>query len=224
MDLPAVTASATLAEQLYDTLERAIISGTLRPGQRLAAEELASHFGVSRIPLRESLRALDANGWVEIRPRQGAYVRRRSVQELRDLFEVRTLLECQAARLAAERREAGQLVELRRLVVDGQAAAAAKEQQLVTEINRAFHIVVAECAHNEVLASTLRKLSLRVQWYFSTVSIDRGEHSMEEHDHLVAALEAGDGDSAADIVAHHIGATKAAVEEAVSAELAAKAG
>lgn len=219
MDLPEVTASSTLAEQLYETLEGAIINGRLRPGERLVAEELASHFGVSRIPLRECLRALDANGWVEIRARHGSYVRRRSLEELQDLFEVRTMLEGHAARLAAARRTEEQLAELRRLVVDGRVAATAKDQQRVAEINRAFHGVVAECTNNKVMSSTLKKLSLRVQWYFSTVSVDRGKHSMEEHARLVDALQSGYGDAAADIIVHHISETKAAVETAVSHEL-----
>lgn len=219
-DLPQVAGAATLSEQLYAVLEQAIIEGTLRPGQRLHADDLAQHFGVSRIPLRETLRALDANGWIEIRPRHGAYVRERSLSELMELFEVRAMLEVQSVKLAAERRTDEQLAELRRLVAEGHQAVAEDDARRVGEVNAEFHQLVARCARNQVLADILRSLSQRVRWYFSTVGVERTKHSMEEHERIVDALERRDADAAAALVRAHIEATRAAVQDAVARELA----
>lgn len=220
-NLPRVLTGGTLAEQLYDVIEEAIISGELGPGQRLPADDLARHFGVSRIPIRETLRALDANGWVDIRPRHGACVRQRTERELRSLFEVRSMLEVQSVQLAAERRSAGQLKELDLLVEQGRQAAASARHGEVAAINTRFHNLVAECAGNEVLAEILEGLGKRVRWYFGTVGETRGRQSMREHADIVKALRDGDRTGAAALVAAHIDATRDAVQEAVIRELRA---
>ena len=103
------TISDTLGQQVSAALEQQILAGMLAPGQRLNADELASEFGVSRIPVREALRSLNASGWIEIRPRHGAFVRRRSLREPEDLFHVRAMLEAEASRLAAKNRTEAQL-------------------------------------------------------------------------------------------------------------------
>ena len=209
--LPPLTGSSTLSDRLYDVLEEAIITGALQPGSRLHADDLAKHFGISRIPIRETLRALDANGWIELRPRHGTYVRQRTDTELRELFEVRLLLEAQAARLAAERCTAAQLDELEQAVRDGRRAAAAADDAEVTRINSVFHGCVVACADNAVLAHLLDSLAKRVRFYFSAAAHTRGKESVEEHADLVAAIRAQDQEAAARLIKAHIGSTQTAV-------------
>lgn len=216
--LPRAIGGGTLAERLYTVLEEAIIEGSLAPGQRLHADDLAAHFGVSRIPLRETLRALDANGWIEIRPRQGAYVRERSVAELEQLFEVRLILETASVRVAAERRTDEQLGALDAHVARGREAVAAGDHRLVAEVNSDFHRLVARCSHNTVLAELLEALGQRVRWYFGTIGLGRTRHSMEEHAAIVDALRRQDADEAEKLVRDHIEATRDAVSAAVAAE------
>lgn len=216
--LPRAIGGGTLAEQLYTVLEQAIIEGSLAPGQRLHADDLAAHFGVSRIPLRETLRALDANGWIEIRPRQGAYVRERSVAELEQLFEVRLILETASVRVAAKRRTDEHLATLDERVARGREAVAAGDHRLVAQINSEFHQIVARCSGNAVLSELLEALGLRVRWYFGTIGQGRTRHSIEEHAEIVDALRRHDPDQAEKIVRDHIEATRDAVSEAVAAE------
>lgn len=203
----------TLGDRIYGVLEEAIITGALRPGQRLRAEELAKHFGISRIPIRETLRALDANGWIDLRPRHGAYVRNRTDQELADLFHVRLILEGEASLWAAERRTDEQLREMEALVKEGRKAAARSDRDGVGRINTDFHRLVAASTHNAVLAQLLDGLSKRVRFYFSTVASDRGKTSVEEHAKLVRAIRGRDGEGAVRITRAHITMTQAAVQK-----------
>lgn len=219
VDLPALQGSATLADKLYEVLELAIIEGRLAPGERLQADEIAQHFGVSRIPVRETLRALDAAGWIDIRPRHGSYVRQRSVDEVGDLFEVRAILEAKAARLASQRRTDAQLEILAAVVSEGREAATGGRVNDVAAINAQFHQHVAACTQNLVLQEMLGDLSQRVRWYFSTVGDVRGPHSMEEHGQMVEALRVRDEEKAARLAVEHVGTTRAAIEQAVAVRL-----
>lgn len=215
--LPVIVGGpTTLGDQVYTVLEEAIIVGALQPGQRLRAEELARHFGISRIPIRETLRALDANGWIDLRPRHGAYVRSRTDEELSDLFQVRLVLEGEASMRAAERRTEEQLQEMDAFVAAGRKAAARSHQDDVGRINTEFHRLVAVSAHNTVLADLLDGLSKRVRFYFATVAPDRGKTSVEEHAELVAAIRRCDGEGAARIARAHITRTQAAVHKTMT--------
>lgn len=218
--LPPLDGAETLGEQLRAAIEEAILSGALAPGARIHPDELAAHFGVSRIPVREALRALDASGWVEIRPRHGVYVRQRHAEELEQLFEVRAPLEAQACRLAARRRSHDEVIELDRLARS--AKEAADEPARFATLNSRFHDAVVAAAHNDVLAATLTGLRLRVQWYFAEAPPRRTQHSVEEHLEIVEAIRDQDGDRAAALGTKHVldtlGVLRAQMEAAGVAE------
>ena len=92
-----------LRELVFDALREAILSGTLKPGDRLMEVQLAEEMGVSRTPVREAIRKLELEGLVVMVPRKGAYVSGLSLKDAADLFEIRQSLEGLAASLAAER-------------------------------------------------------------------------------------------------------------------------
>jgi DNA-binding GntR family transcriptional regulator len=209
-DLPSLGVS-TLGDRLTEVLEEAILAGTLSPGQRLSADELARQFAVSRIPVREALRSLEAEGWIELRPRQGAYVRRRTERELADLFEVREVTEPQAAGLAARRRTAEQLAALDVLVEEGRRAAGAGDVAATARLNARFHTLVAGCTGNGVLAEIVESLSKRTRFAIAQVSPGRARESVEEHARLVEALRAADPDRAEDEARAHVGSTRRTV-------------
>src|SRR6478752_3378368 len=91
-----------LRQAVSDALAELIISGTLKSGQHLVESELAEQLGVSRQPVREALQRLHTDGWVDLRPAQGAFVHTPSEDEVDQLLGVRTVLETYSARLAAE--------------------------------------------------------------------------------------------------------------------------
>jgi DNA-binding GntR family transcriptional regulator len=219
MRLPAPATLATLGEQLDAALEQAIIQGVLKPGQRINPDEIAEQYGVSRIPVREALRSLGANGWVDIRPRHGAYVRRRSKAELLQLFEVRDTLDTTAACLAAVRRTPEQLAELSGLAASClRAAQQGNRHDEAAVLNAEFHQAVARASGNEVLASMLDHLGKRVRWYYTAVVPVRGVASAEEHVEMVEAIRARDADAAERAVHAHVAGTREVLERALAAQ------
>lgn len=206
----------TLGDQLCSVLEEAIIMRQLPPGEHLAADGLARRYGVSVIPVRESLRTLHANGWIDMRPHQGAYVRQASKTELNELFEARSVIETALAGFAAERRSAAQAQELERLVAQGFEAVDAADMERFSSVNQEFHDVIAACAGNQTLQGVESHLSKRVRFYFTTIAFARAQDSAREHDRLCRAIEAGDRDAAMSIARQHSDRTRALVEHVVS--------
>jgi DNA-binding GntR family transcriptional regulator len=216
---PQPAVSNTLGQQVSEALELQILSGVLPPGQRLNADELAESFGVSRIPVREALRSLHAAGWIEIRPRHGAFVRERSLQELDDLFHVRGMLEAEAARLGAKHRSEEHLIAMAAAHDDLVAGNQSNDPVAAAEANSRFHRAVAEASGNAVLADLNEQLAKRIRWYFATVAKARAGHSAEEHAELLRAIREEDARRASRLAREHVVRTSSLVREALRAEL-----
>ncbi len=221
-EMPTLDGLAPLSERLYEAIEAAIISEQLQPGQHLQGDDLAQHFGVSRIPVREALRELSARGWVEIRPRQGAFVRQRTVAEMEQLFELRAVLEAQSVRWAAARRTEQDLFRLDEVVRKGRARPASIDQ--LTSLNAEFHAIVVAASRNDLLAEALVGMSKRVRWYFAAVAEHRQESSWKEHARLVDALRRQDADSATELILRHVDATHGALRAAMVNETTSSTG
>lgn len=209
--LPELIGSTTLPNRLYAELESAIIAGALQPGQRLHADDLATHYGVSRIPVREALSSLDQAGWVEIKPRHGVRVRERTVTELHELFEFRADVEALVARWAAERRTDGDVLRLEEAVSRTRAAVAAHaDDQGVGFIG--FREALRQAAHNSVLAAASAGLEKRARFYFSTVEDQLGDDWVLVEEQVLAFVRKGDGAAAAELTNRHIVDTGVAVD------------
>lgn len=215
--LPRALGTSDLPSQISESLEEAIISGVLEPGQRLRTELLASHFGVSRIPVREALRSLEAAGWVKIKPRYGVYVAERSEEELAALFDVRAVLEAHGARRAAERRSEPEVGELTRIVKESSAAADREDDAALAALSSQFYATIRRAARNSVLEATLASMEKRAQFYFSTVAHDLGRDWVQVHRQLLAAIKKQDADRAAQIAQRHIEETGRAVHQLLTA-------
>jgi DNA-binding GntR family transcriptional regulator len=189
-------------------LLEAILSRVLVPGERLLIDEIAEHFGISKIPVREAIKALEASGWHDAQPRRGTYVRPLSEEELKEVFEMRRVLEPYAARKAAERRTAAQLAELKELVTAGNDAIKRKDVVETSRVNSRFHSVIAEAVGNAILCDSLKDLQSRIRRYF--VDIDwktRGE-SFSEHKNIYEAIRDQDADRAERLTNAHVGHTE----------------
>ena len=218
--LPGRLGGTDLPSQINSLLEEAIVSGALLPGQRLRAEALAEHYGVSRIPVREALRSLEAAGWVKIRPRYGVYVAERSEQELRDLFDVRAVLEGHVARRAAERRTDADLQALARAVQASRQAAERGDSAALPGLSGEFYAGLRAATHNEVLRTAAQDLAKRARFYFATVSDDLGRDWVETHELLLDAVRRQDGAEAERVSRAHIEETGHAVERLLAASTA----
>ena len=207
-----------LRHRVQDALRELIIARTLPPGEHLVESALADRLDVSRGPVREALQALHSQGWVELRPSRGAFVHQPSAQEVDEVFAVRTALESEAAGLAAERIGPADLVALREICGWGREAVAAGDEAAVVSANSALHRRIAELSGNGLLSEYIGSLDQRVRWHYRPIVRDRGPDSWDEHDLLLAALEAHDCDEAARVMRWHTERTRDAYRAMSAAE------
>jgi len=203
-----------LRQSVYDALIDLIVGGELPPGQHMVETDLARQLGVSRQPIREALHRMEAEGWVDLRPSQGAFVHVPTDTEVDNLLDVRVLLEAETARLAAalppSAARTAQLARLRELVHEGQEAAEAGDFAAAVTVNNAFHAEIAIICGNTVLAELAHIVGRRVQWYYRMVAPERGHGSWDEHTELINAIGAGDPDLAQEVARKHTERTREA--------------
>ncbi|MFJ2112365.1 MULTISPECIES: GntR family transcriptional regulator [unclassified Streptomyces] len=201
--VPKLERPGPLRERVYEALLELITTRALQPGQHLVESELAGHLGVSRQPVREALQRLNTEGWVDLRPAQGAFVHEPTEDEADQLLSVRTLLEAEAARLAAANSGAAGIAALEELCDRGERAVADDDVDLTVVLNAAFHAKVMELAGNVVLAELAAQVGRRVRWYYTPVARQRGKRSWIEHRELIAAVAARDEGRATEIMRAH---------------------
>ncbi|MCC7276497.1 MAG: GntR family transcriptional regulator [Alphaproteobacteria bacterium] len=199
-------AGSTIAESVRSQLERAIVSGTLRPGERLDEQEIATRFGASRTPVREAIRALAASGLVDVRSRQGATVGAIDIPRLIEMFQVMAELEGLCGELAARRITAEEKANLAtlhmRLVEAGENVSPLE----FYEINREFHEAIYDAARNDFLAEQTRALRTRVGAYRRQVTYLPGRvaATIKEHAAVMDAIFRHDGEAARRSLRDHV--------------------
>ena len=212
-----------LREQVRDQLEELIVHGALPPGHHLVESRLAEELGVSRIPVREALQRLSQEGWVELRPRQGAFVHRPTAKEVDDVFDVRTLVEVEAARRAARHATDAAVRRLFELLEEGRGVAASTDERALLATNERFHEQVTAMADNRALSDLIALLGKRIRWYFARVVTVRSAHSWAEHGELAEAIAARDAEGAAAAARRHVEHTRTAYHHKVEDQDAGEA-
>jgi DNA-binding GntR family transcriptional regulator len=199
-----------LRQSVYEALVELVVEGRLQPGQHLVETELARQLGVSRQPVREALHRLEAEGWVDLRPNQGAFVHVPTDEEVDQLLDVRELLEVETARLAAAAVNGDSVARLREICREGEVAIEAGDTGRFVTVNNEFHAELARLAGNAVLAELAAIVGRRVRWYYRQVVPVRGHESCAEHLELAGAIEAGDAERAASVARRHTERTRTA--------------
>ncbi|SMC72193.1 GntR family transcriptional regulator [Rhizobium sp. RU36D] len=197
--------ASNTAPSLRDRIEEAIVSGTLRPGDRLEEQSLAETYGVSRTPVREALRQLQEAGLVEIKPRRGAAVTVVGPAELIHMFEVMGGLEAMAGRLAARRLDEACKRELLSCHEACRAAVTQGSDAYYYE-NERFHMAIYRASGNPFLEEQARALHRRLKPYrrIQLRSLNRIEQSFAEHDKIVKAIISGHATEAEQALWDHI--------------------
>ncbi|GAA4515851.1 GntR family transcriptional regulator [Actinoallomurus oryzae] len=203
VDMPRLTRPAPLRQGVYEALLELIVTRALKPGQHLVESDLATRLGISRQPVREALQRLSTEGWVDLRPAQGAFVHTPTEEEADQLLAVRSLLEAESARLAAANVTPEAIARLREICEGGVAALEADEVDAVVAANATLHAAIVELSGNKVLAELAAQVDRRVRWYYTPVARQRGPESWTEHAALIDALAAHDGERAAQIMREH---------------------
>ena len=201
-----------MADRVYEAIRREILDGRLAPGEKITEAVLAERFEASRTPVRSAIVRLAGDGFVEMTPRSGTVVKRRTPNEVSDIYEVRALLESAAAGLAAGRCDARDLGELQAIQSEMEAATAGSWQaedevvEKVSTLNQAFHQKILEASRNATLADSaarLMNIGFLINTYarFSRPEIER---SLFEHRQLIAALTSRDPAWAEAVMRAHI--------------------
>lgn len=209
---------ATLAEQVYQHLRQEILGNVYPPNAALPEKALASQLQVSRMPVREALHRLAADGLVTLKPRQGAFVSTLSPQQFLDAYRVREALEELAIRLALPHLTADDIAALHRLQGDMRRHAAEHDAHAFFVANRAFHDLFIERSHNAYLKGMYFPLLDQMRRHISSSLELRGglERSIEEHEAILGAVEAGNADEAARLLREHIHVPQRALEESAA--------
>src|SRR5690606_18123486 len=195
-----------LAERIAGSLRAAIIDGRLQPGTRLTETDLAQRMGVSRVPLREAFRVLEAEGIVTIQPPRGVVISSLSTAEMLELFEVRAMIDAKAAESLAARRDPA---VLQALATHGDAMRAAVDAGNLDAYYRlaaSFHDALVTGSGNRILGRLHAQIRLQLRRYQMVMSgvPDSPTQSILEHDQLLACIREGRADEAGRLAREHI--------------------
>lgn len=197
-------AHAPLRDKVAEAIRAAILAGRFRPGERLIEDRLAEEFGVSRNPIREAIRTLASEGLIEVTARRGAMVAVLSAEEGEELLEVRATLEAANARLAARRRDAGVLAEIKDILQRGTHAIEAGRLGEIPALNREFHTMLAKAGHNRVLADLVNMLRDRTGPLFRRLDMAFARETWLEHAGILRAVIDGDPELASVLAYRHV--------------------
>ncbi|MEX3010908.1 GntR family transcriptional regulator [Hoeflea sp. TYP-13] len=204
MSLAQPLSRASLSQQIRDRLLSRIMTGALKPGDRLIELKIASEMATSQAPVREALRELEAMGVIETLRNKGARVRVITDEELRQIYDVRAQLEGYASELAAL---SGTAIKARltALIRDMKKAARKGDSAAFADYNMEFHRVIVENSGNQVLLGMWETLNVKMR---TMVNVARSSRNLQElaesHEPIVDAIVSGDGARAHAVARTHV--------------------
>jgi DNA-binding GntR family transcriptional regulator len=194
----------SLRTQIKEILLARILNGEYQPGDRLVEMQIAQEFGISQAPVRESLRELEALGFVESKPYRGTRVRAVTKAELTEIYPVRAALEEVAARVAAQRL-AGKVEALAAELAAMHQAADKGDLYEQVQHDVEFHRLIVEASGNRVLQDVWRSLRIEARTLISALKADIGGHEIAEmHRPVLEALAEGDAEKAGVLLRKHV--------------------
>ncbi|MFI9743740.1 GntR family transcriptional regulator [Streptomyces sp. NPDC052494] len=207
---PAGDTPRSLRERVYEELRERIIEAELPAGTRLVEREIAEELRVSRVPVREAMQRLEAEGFLSVRPRRGSVVTEFGPEDAEHLFDVRENLEGLAARLAARHAGAQELRALEELLARARAAAESGRLREAVSLNADFHRAVVGLSGNPLLVELMAPLDSRLRRLFRlTSAASDGEPMCGAHERLYEAIRDRDEAGAESLARAHVAATRA---------------
>jgi DNA-binding GntR family transcriptional regulator len=207
----------SLTRLIAEELKNAISSGKLKPGDKLSEQSLTSSIGVSRVPLREALRKLEAEGYVTFVSNDQVIVSKPTVGEIEDYYSIASVLEGLAARLAVERARPEEIDRLRELHLHLKQACRSQDAAAYFEANSRFHRFIAEIAGNERLYRMIDQMrrEMRRTRILALHLPGRFDYSMREHDQIMDAFLKKNPELAEATVIKHLGNHMKALKQAL---------
>ena len=197
------------AEKAYRDIKERIVEGKIEPGYRVTEVELANQLAMSRTPVRDALKKLVEDRWLEYTPNVGMRVRAWSTKDILDNLHVRQLLECEAAALASQHITPDQLDTLKLINTQLRAIATLKTAEAVesmTSLNLKFHQVIWNSTTNRVLSEILlRNVNIpTIATTYQQYSWENLSASLDDHDQLIACIGQGKAEEAKRTMASHL--------------------
>ena len=195
-----------LRDVVFNTLRQAILTGELKPGERLMEIHLANRLGVSRTPIREAIRKLELEGLVTMIPRRGAEVAQITEKSMKDVLEVRRTLDALSAELACERISAEEEEALKKACLNFEAAVKTKDTKAIAKADVAIHDIIAAATGNQRLIQLINNLAEQMYRYRFEYIKDASQHEriIEEHRIIYESIVKKDKEAAAEMAKTHI--------------------
>ncbi|MDH7479328.1 MAG: GntR family transcriptional regulator [Syntrophomonadaceae bacterium] len=209
---------------VLEILREAIVSGLLRPGEKLMEAQLAEEMGISRTPVREAIRKLELEGFVNMIPRKGACVAEYSEKDIVDTFRIRLALERLAVELAVGNITSGELEELKRVLEDEERSIEGLNLEAMVEKDAEFHEVIYRAGGNPRLLQIMENLRGQIS-RFRFVSLGgrgRGREVLVEHGRIYEALKQRNLELVLECIEEHIRNTQQALMAAIREQQAGK--
>lgn len=195
-----------LRDVVFNTLRQAILTGELKPGERLMEIHLANRLGVSRTPIREAIRKLELEGLVTMIPRRGAEVAQITEKSMNDVLEVRRALDALCVELACDRISDEETEELKKACVGFEQAVKTKDAKKIAQADVALHDIIVHATGNQRLIQLVNNLSEQMYRYRFEYIKDFTQHDrlMEEHRIIYESIVKKDKETAAKAAETHI--------------------
>ena len=209
---PALTERRSVSDHVLASLRDAIRSGALPDGTELNQMSLAAHYGISRVPIREALLQLQAEGWITARHHQRAVVRGMSIERIAEMIELRLTLECTLLKFAVPRMTPASIARLDSVCEEMEHSV---DHDAWLSANSAFHRVLYEVANRPATLEILEQISSQVERYIRNKgsSLAREREALAEHRAIVNAVRSGSVEQTQERMRAHIGHTLARFRE-----------
>ena len=204
--LPKLEGYDLLSKKVYRILKKEIIKGSFKPGSKILEFQIAQQMGISRTPVREAIRLLAAEGFVVLSPNQGAVVRTVSVENIKEVLQIHSVLEGLAARLACEVINKDGLNELENYLNKMENLLKAGDSIAYSEVDLKFHEVIVNTCRNSRLIKMRKNISDQAQRYrISSLRVaERLRESFAEHQKIFEAFKERDSNKADRMSQKHI--------------------
>lgn len=195
-----------LRDVVFNTLRQAILTGELKPGERLMEIHLANRLGVSRTPIREAIRKLELEGLVTMIPRRGAEVAQITEKSMKDVLEVRRTLDALSAELACERISSEEEEALKKACQNFEEAVKTKDAKIIAKADVALHDIIAAATGNQRLIQLINNLAEQMYRYRFEYIKDASQHEriIQEHRIIYESIVKKDKVAASEMAKTHI--------------------
>jgi DNA-binding GntR family transcriptional regulator len=208
---------ASLKEQAYARIKRKIITMEYRPGEYLNEARICNQLGIGRTPVHQAIDQLSHEGLTDIIPRKGIIVRAISMDEVREIIEVRVVNEQYCVSLAAERATSGHIQEMEEILASAKENIGSRNQEALMDADYQFHQVISKAANNRILADLLRTLHEReLRFWFISLSEEAHLNDIQnEHEQILNAIKNRDSKAAAQAMLDHIESFRKTISQSI---------